>query len=81
MHRLRVIVIRDNIFKMQNNHTFENAWLICVVLIQLDKLDFYLMLYKSLSFTTQKGYLKIQSSLQGEKTLELYNKLLNGGIL
>ena len=28
-----------------------------------------------------KGYLKIQSSLQSENTLELYNKLLNGGIL
>ncbi len=28
-----------------------------------------------------KGYLKIQSSLKGEKTLELYNKLLNGGVL
>lgn len=28
-----------------------------------------------------KGFLKIQSSLKGEKTLELYEKLLNGGIL
>lgn len=28
-----------------------------------------------------KGYLKIQSSMNGEKTLELYKKLLNGGIL
>ena len=33
------------------------------------------------NLSNQKGYLKIQSSLQGEKTLELYNKLLNGGIL
>ncbi len=33
------------------------------------------------NLSNKKGYLKIQSSLQGEKTLELYNKLLNGGIL
>ena len=33
------------------------------------------------NLSDKKGYLKIQSSLEGENTLELYNKLLNGGIL
>lgn len=33
------------------------------------------------NLSEDKGYLKIQSSLQSENTLELYNKLLNGGIL
>lgn len=47
----------------------------------VSRLKEILIEYNIKNLSDKKGFLDIQSSLKGKKTLELYNKLLCGGIL